>query len=200
MSIEQLMFRIFYRVGFTPWDGHALPNRLRSRIEGEDALPPGKALDLGCGTGDTSIRLAKHGWDVTGVDWVERALNKARAKASAAGTSVRFQRADVTKLSREGIGSGFSLLVDSGCFHGMSDANRDAYVREVEKVATPDAFFVLIAFPAADVRRPPRGVDRDEIERRFSGWELLRSEADPGAAQNQGRPLWSHELRRRALS
>jgi 2-polyprenyl-3-methyl-5-hydroxy-6-metoxy-1,4-benzoquinol methylase len=36
-------------------------------------LPAGKALDLGCGTGDSSIYLAQHGWTVTGVDYVPTA-------------------------------------------------------------------------------------------------------------------------------
>ncbi len=95
------------------------------------------ALDLGCGTGDNSIYLAKHGWQVTGVDYVAKPLDKARAKAAANKVAVNFTQADVTRLSSEGVGANFGLIVDNGCLHGMSDEDRDAYVREVTAVAAP---------------------------------------------------------------
>ena len=58
-----------------------LAESLQNLIEGNDALPAGAALELGCGTGDSSIYLAQHGWQVTAVDYVKQALEKARAKA-----------------------------------------------------------------------------------------------------------------------
>ena len=85
MASRHTLFRIFYRLGFTPWDGHPLAQSLRDLIEGTSdtpALPAGSALELGCGTGDCSIYLAQHGWKVTGVDFVAKALDKARAKAA----------------------------------------------------------------------------------------------------------------------
>jgi SAM-dependent methyltransferase len=131
------------------------------------------ALDLGCGTGDSSIYLARHGWKVTGVDFVPRALDRARAKA--ADLSVTFVQADVTHLSQAGIGAGFQLIVDNGCLHNMSDGDRDAYVREVSAVAAPDALLLVLAFLPGG-RFGVRGVDPAEMERRFaSGWTLLSS-------------------------
>ena len=99
MSSKHTLFRIFYRLGFTPWDGHPLAESLRTLVEGNDALAAGKALELGCGTGDCSIYPAEHGWQVTAVDYVTQALDKARAKAEATGTVINFARADVTRLS-----------------------------------------------------------------------------------------------------
>ena len=113
MSSRQLLFRTFYRFGFTPWDGHPLPTSLANLIEGDRAPTPATALDIGCGTGDNSIYLADHGWQVTGVDYVQKAVDKARAKALAKGVDVRFEQADVTRLCEEDIGSGFSLIVDT---------------------------------------------------------------------------------------
>src|SRR5687767_11345624 len=95
-ALQRLMFGVMYRVGFTPWDGHALPARLRAAVEGPSALPARRALDIGCGTGDTSIYLARYGWDVTALDFVDAALRKARAKGAAAGADIRWVRGDVT--------------------------------------------------------------------------------------------------------
>jgi SAM-dependent methyltransferase len=182
------MFRAFYRIGFTPWDGHPIAASLRTLVEGtgdSPALAAAAALDVGCGTGDTSIYLAQHGWQVTGVDFVPRAVNKARAKAAAAGVSVDFRRGDATRLTEEGVGSGFGLIVDQGCLHGMSDDDRDRYVREVTAAAAPDARLLLVEFTPDGSHVVP-GVDQAEIERRFAGdWTLL-STGDEQNPANRG--------------
>jgi len=165
MASRHTLFRIFYRIGFTPWEGHSLGQALRDLVEGTGdtaALPTGSALDLGCGTGDSSIYLAQHGWKVTGVDFVAKPLDKARVKADAAKVSIDFVHADVTNLSQAGIGADFQLIIDNGCLHAMSDRDRDAYVRETSALAAPDAHLVIEAFipggrfgvPGVDVRSP----------------------------------------------
>ena len=60
-------------------DGHPIAQTLQDLVEGTNDTPPlpaGPALDLGCGTGDSSIYLVQHGWKVTGVDFVPKALDK----------------------------------------------------------------------------------------------------------------------------
>jgi 2-polyprenyl-3-methyl-5-hydroxy-6-metoxy-1,4-benzoquinol methylase len=176
MASKHTLFRIFYRLGFTPWDGHPLARSLRDLVEGTDvaaALPAGSVLEVGCGTGDCSIYLAQHGWIVTAVDFVSKPLTRARAKAAAAGLSIDFIQADVTQLSQTGISANFQLIVDNGCLHNMSDNDRDSYVREVSAVAAPDAQLLIVAFVPGG-RLGVRGVDRTEMERRFApAWTLL---------------------------
>src|SRR5579884_100386 len=166
MASRHTLFRIFYTLGFTPWDGHPQSPTLRGLSEGTDALPPGSALDVGCGTGDASIYLAQHGWQVTGVDFTPKAVEKARAKARAANLTVNLVHADVTHLSQAGIGSRFELIVDNGCFHGMSNGDRDLYVREITAAAAPGARLFMVAFKRSG-RLGPAGVEQAEIERRF---------------------------------
>jgi SAM-dependent methyltransferase len=174
MASKHTLFRIFYRIGFTPWDGHPIAQNLRDVVEGTTgtpALPVGSAVDLGCGTGDASIYLAQHGWKVTGVDFVPKALDKARAKAG--NMPVDFVEADVTRLSQSGIGTSFQLIIDNGCLHNLTDVDRDAYVREVSAVAAPDARLFIVAFiPGGRFGVP--GIEPAEVEQRFAdGWTLL---------------------------
>lgn len=173
LGSKHTLFRLFYRLGFTPWDGHPLAQSLRNLVEGNElpALPVGNALELGCGTGDTSIYLAKHGWQVTAVDFVPTALEKARAKAGS--EKVNFVQADVRQLRQTGLSGPFQLIVDNGCLHNMNDDDRDSYVREVSAVAAPGARLLIVAFIPGG-RFGVRGIDRAEMERRFaSGWTLL---------------------------
>ena len=80
---------------------------------------------------------------------------------------------NITHLSQAGIGADFQLIVDNGCLHNMSDGDRDAYVREVSAVAAPDARLLIVAFLPGG-RFGVRGIDADELERRFaSAWTLL---------------------------
>jgi SAM-dependent methyltransferase len=198
MSSRQLLFKTFYRLGFVPWDGHPLAKSLRDLVEGDNALPAGTALDLGCGTGDNSLYLAKHGWQVTGVDFVAKAVDKARAKAAANKLAVSFSQADVTRLSSEGIGANFGLIVDSGCLHGMSDEDRDAYVREVTAVAAPDARLLLVEFVRGASFGVP-GIDPDEVERRFAAdWTLLSSGDEPEMDHNGKNPARHYLFARRS--
>jgi 2-polyprenyl-3-methyl-5-hydroxy-6-metoxy-1,4-benzoquinol methylase len=196
MPSRQRLFRTLYRLGFTPWDGHPLANSLRDLVEGENALPAATALDLGCGTGDNSIYLAKHGWRVTGVDYVEKPVDKARAKAAANNVAIEFARADVTRLSSEGIGTNFALIVDNGCLHGMSDDDRDAYVREVTAVAAPDARLLLVEFIRGGSFGVP-GIDPDEVKRRFATeWTLLSSGSEPEMDHNGKNPARHYHFQR----
>lgn len=192
-----VFFRAAYLFGFKPWDSGVPPPELVAVVEGKDRLTPGKALDLGCGTGTNSVYLAQHGWDVTGVDFVPRAIRAAQRKAAAAGVSPRFIEGDVTRLTEPGLGTDYDLLFDLGCFHSIPDARRDAYVRGATDVARPGAVMLMFCFVrrSQPPRLGPRGVDRGEVAQRFaSGWELV--------AEEEGRPILGYDaawyrLRRR---
>lgn len=54
-------------------------------------LPPGRALDAGCGHGADALWLAAHGWQVTAVDFSAAALAHGRATAEAAGSEIARQ-------------------------------------------------------------------------------------------------------------
>ena len=197
MSSRQRLFRLLYRFGFTPWDGHPMSPTLVGLVEGDGALEVGSALDVGCGNGDNSVYLAKHGWRATGVDYVSKPLEAARAKATAAGVTVDFQQADATQLEAAGVGRGFTLIVDSGCLHGMSDVDRDAYAREVTTLAAAGCRLVIVAFvPGGSFGVP--GISPDDVARRFAdGWTMLAS-GDESAMDHNGKNPARHYVFARA--
>ncbi len=177
-----LIYRLMYLVGFTPWDTGAVPSELTALVEGDGALPPGRALDIGCGTGTQSVYLARHGWQVTGLDVVEKPLRRARARAAAEGVTVRFLHEDVGRLPELGVEPGVGLFLDRGCFHGLNDEQRGAYARAVSELAAPGATLLLMAFARNTVRFGPDGADEDELVHAFPEWSLESSEPDSARA------------------
>src|SRR5947207_15832242 len=164
-------YELAYRVGFHPWeDAEGQPAfvetfaELLDREEDGCESPFGPALDLGCGSGIWGAKLAERGWQVTGMDIVERALARARERIDETGVDMRVVRADVTELQAAEIGSGFRLVLDTGTFHGLTDAQRRAMGREVTAIAAPNATVLMIAWAPRRRGPLPRGASREEIE------------------------------------
>jgi tellurite methyltransferase len=75
-------------------------------------LPPGRALDLACGTGRHAIFLANNGWDVTAVDSSSVGIEIARARAADAGLKIDLRAADLEKGEFE---------IETGAYHLVCD-------------------------------------------------------------------------------
>ena len=185
-----IAYRVMYRLGFHPWD-RMLPKELADVVT---ALPPGRALDLGSGLGTKAIFMATHGWNVTGVEYVPRALEEAHRRASKAGVRVDFRRGDVTRLGDLKLEPGYNLVFDFGCFHGLKSPQRDAYVQGVNALAAPGATLLMMAF-TKPVPPITAGVTETEILERFGpGWKKAWShtaEVDDGSAvTRRGVPGW----------
>jgi SAM-dependent methyltransferase len=160
---------------------------LFAREEADREPPYGPALDLGCGSGIWAVTLAARGWDVTGVDAVPKALRRARARAREAGVEVRLLRGDVTALAEAGVGSGYRLLVDFGCFHdALSDAQRRQEGRAATAAAKPGATLLLTAFTPGRRGPLPRGASRADVVAAFPEWTLV----DEQAMEVAGGPAW----------
>jgi len=139
-------------------------------VEGANPLRPGRALDLGCGAGRNTLYLARHGWDVVGVDMLGRAIDKARSRAVGAAASARFLQGDVSKLGELGLGDGYTLIVDSGCYYGLSGPQREAYAASVTRVAGGDARLLMAGF--TKMPGVAAGIGEDDLRRRFCGWQI----------------------------
>ncbi len=190
-----VVFRAMYRFGFKPWDTGVPPPELRQLVEGTEARKPGRALDLGCGTGTNAVYMANHGWDVVGIDFVPRAVAMARAKVEAANVKSRIILGDVTKLDELGVGNGFSLVFDLGCLHSIPESRRDSYARGVTDVTLPGADFLVFGFYRSPNRLARLKLTREELEQRFgAGWDVIRAW---GGERPEELPARWYHLRRR---
>lgn len=152
-------FQWMYWRNRTPWDTGVTPPEVMAFIA---ATQPGKALDLGCGTGTNAITLARHGWQVTGVDFVPKAIRKARTKAAAEGLAIDFHAADVTDLSR--IAGPFDFGLDIGCLFGLDSAQREKYAAHLLRLLRPGAWYMLYAWQPRLWKGRQVGLTAEQIE------------------------------------
>jgi SAM-dependent methyltransferase len=193
-------YRFAYRHGRPRWDSAGPHPELEALVADRR---PGRALDLGCGTGSDAVYLAAQGWDVVGVDFVPEAIDAARTRAIDAGSSPTFVVGDVTRLREAGVVGPFDLIVDTGCYHGIPAGRRDDYATEVGAVAGPGADFYL-----AGISDPPvtwrllgaRGVDADDLRRRFGADFDLVDERAGGKRGRASHFVLYHLVRRPGVS
>ena len=175
-------YRLAYSLGFHPWEDAAADppfaekiSEMFAREEGGREPPYGRALDIGTGSGIWGIELVKRGWEVTGIDIVDKALARGQERARKANIDMRFIQADVAALEQAGIDDSFRLVLDTGTFHDFNDAQRKAVGRGITAVASPEATVLLLVWPKR--RRPLiRGANRDEVEEAFPGWQITHVE------------------------
>jgi SAM-dependent methyltransferase len=167
MKLDSLFYRFAYRFGTPGWDTEEPRPELEEVIRDR---PPGRALDLGCGPGRDAIALARHGWEVVGVDFAPEAIAKARERAVKTASSATFVVGDVTRLSEIGIHGQFDLVIDIGCYHTIPAERRDLYAAEVAAAAQPgaDMYLAGISDPPATWRLlGAKGLSAPELRGRF---------------------------------
>ncbi|HNB51419.1 MAG TPA: class I SAM-dependent methyltransferase [Anaerolineales bacterium] len=134
---RQEFYDLWYKTRRPQWDTGQSPPKL---LEFITTHPPGRALDLGCGTGTNVITLAKAGWQATGVDFASQAIKLARQKALAEQVDARFRVGDVTRVRFPA--QSFDMIMDWGCFQGL-EKGRETYLKNVFRWLTPGGFFLL---------------------------------------------------------
>ncbi len=146
-----------YRNGDTPWDHGMVDFNLVEAIAAH-GIRTGRALDIGCGTGDNAIWLAQQGFDVTACDLSETAIGKAREKAAQAGVECRFWVGDFLALDLPVCS--FSFVFDRGCLHCMPDAGwREGFAAKVAELLEADGWWLSLAGNADEPKRevgPPQ--------------------------------------------
>ena len=103
-----------YASGELPWDT-GLPEPLLVEFVTLSGVAPGRALEIGAGTGTNAIWLAERGFEVLGVDVSPLAVERARAKMNGRELSCRFYALDC--LAAPPPERPFHFVFDRGCFH-----------------------------------------------------------------------------------
>jgi SAM-dependent methyltransferase len=143
-----------YRGAPALWSGQANP----SLVAEAGDLPPGRALDVGCGEGGDVLWLAGCGWQVTGLDWSEVALARAAEHAAAAGLSgqVEWVRGDVDSWAPPAAAYD---LVTAHFLHPTAD-QRHPLVRRLAAAVAPGGTLLWVGHPYDEERAALWGEDR----------------------------------------
>ncbi len=187
-------YPLLYRFGITPWNRDAVPTRVVEVVD--ERSSPGRALDLGCGTGRDAVYLAEHGWTVTAIDGVKQAIDAARERSRGAGVDVNWILGDVTELEKLGLGDGFDFVLDRGCFHGLSERERERCAQGVTGLTGPGARLLLFAFQPRRLGLGPRGITAEEAQAKFGPtWDVVSVTPDtdldrPPPWLGNARPTW----------
>ena len=136
-AFRRLSF-LFWYFGNPPWDTGISPPELISFLESH---PPGRAIDLGCGTGTNLITMAQRGWQVTGVDFAPTAIGRARRKIERAGVDAEVLVSDVTTL--KGIQGPYDFVLDLGCFHGLDPVDKQRYLKRMDQLLARNGFWMM---------------------------------------------------------
>jgi SAM-dependent methyltransferase len=99
----------------------------------------GRILDLGAGTGILTVRLAKRGFKLAGVDLDTRALKRARENAGIEGVEIDFQEGDGASLSWPE--KSFDAVTSLNLLHEAADPV--AVLREAHRILRPGGVLVM---------------------------------------------------------
>jgi len=117
------------------------------------ALPPGRAIDLGCGEGRNAIWLAGRGWQVTAVDFSAAGLARAARLAAERGVSVDWVQADLLTWQPAPRSYGLVLIA----YLHLPSAGLARVFRGAAAAVAPGGTLLL------------NGHDRDNIARGYGG-------------------------------
>ncbi|MFG3438121.1 class I SAM-dependent methyltransferase [Nonomuraea sp. NPDC047897] len=189
------------------WSGR--PNA--ALVEETAGLPPGTALDAGCGEGADALWLAGRGWRVTALDVSATALRRAAAHATPqVADRVTWRRADLMSPAPEIPDAGADRpgydLVVAAFMHFPSQPRRRAYAALAASVA-PGGSLLIIGHHPDDQQIVPRPFEpdlfftADELAGDLppDGWTVETRASRPRAATDpDGRPVTLHDTVLRA--
>ena len=157
-------------------------------------LPPGRALDLGCGEGGDAVWLAQRGWQVVAVDIATNALARAATAAGELSARIDFVQHDLTKTFPQG---SFDL-VSAQFLHSPLDWDRTVLMRRAAAAVAPGGILLIVDHAAAppwaqrmrDREFPSAQAVVEDMDLDPAQWQRLRV----GSAQREtespdGRPV-----------
>lgn len=155
-----------YATGQTPWDS-GTPSLEIQRVLSEHAIAPRRTLEIGCGTGTNAVWLAQQGFDVTAVDLVPLAIERAVTRAKTAGAKVDFRAAnllDPSVVETLAAGGPYAFVFDRGVYHCLREENLAAFFDAIQRLTSSGSLYLLLAGNANDPQPPEQGPPRVKAE------------------------------------
>lgn len=127
-------------------------------------------LDIGCGTGRTTLQLAKKGYKVTGIDITPAMIEAAKKIASSKKMKIEYRVGDATKLDFQDESFDNALFSFNGMMQIPGEANRNKAIREAYRVIRPGGYFIFTTHSRT------YGVDARTLNwlKRWVEYEVLR--------------------------
>lgn len=188
-----------YRDGNLPWDT-GRPSSQLVKVLKHLQLEPGRALDIGCGTGTNSIYLAQQGFEVTGVDLAPLAIERAEQRARDERVDAIFAVVDI--LTAPLAAGPFDFFFDRGCYHAVRREAPQQYAPAVARLLAPGALGLVLAGNANEPHEPGPPVVteqqiRDELGIEFEIVELTEFRFDEGPQLEEKFLGWSCLVKKR---
>ena len=129
-------------------------------------------MDAGCGTGENALFFAGRGRKVTGIDFLEEPISRAKQKAVERGLTATFLVMDA--LTLKDWSERFDNVIDCGLFHVFSDDDRRRYAEGLAMVLKPGGRLFLACFSNEEPgKQGPRRVSKKELHTAFAeGWKV----------------------------
>jgi len=161
VGIREQMERIYRDIPpeSIPWN-HPDPPELLAEAVQTGRIKPCRAVDLGCGTGNYAVWLARQGFDVTGIDISSEAVKLAADLSARQGVSCRFVVADLLGDLKE-YHAAFDLAFDWELLHHVFPKDRPRYIRNVHSLLVPHGTYVSACFNDGDTAFGGVGKYRD---------------------------------------
>jgi methyl halide transferase len=166
-----------YATGSLPWDlGRPAP--IFQRLIESGRYPAGRMIVLGAGTGHDARLFARHGFQVTAVDFAQGAI-RAMEMLQDPGDPIIIQHADLFVLPARMAGL-FDYVLEYTCFCAISPSRRETYADVVRNLLRPGGVFLALLWPVgAQPGGPPYTVEPDEVIGLFAtrGFSILHRES-----------------------
>lgn len=180
-----------------PWDT-GVPDPMLIDLVESHAIAPGRALDIGCGTGTNAIYLAQRGFEVVGIDISPLAIERARAKASG---RCRFETADF--LNEAPPGGPFEFVFDRGCFHTFDeDHERARFARNVAAALVDGGVWLSLIGSTEGAPResgPPRRSAREVMNAVEPSLAIVQFRSAEFGVQEEALSAWLCLSRKRTM-